>query len=122
MKALSIQQPYADLIAKGIKTIECRDWKTSYRGRILICSTKKTFEDYLVGHAICIATLVDIVEMSSKHYKDAGISKLFTYAWQLINPQKIKPFPVKGQLGLFEFPINLNEAVILPAEFDSILV
>ena len=35
-KALSIKQPWASLIAHGIKDIENRAWKTNYRGKILI--------------------------------------------------------------------------------------
>jgi hypothetical protein len=36
MKALSIKQPYASLIAHGIKNIENRNWRTHFRGRIYI--------------------------------------------------------------------------------------
>ncbi|MBF7090472.1 ASCH domain-containing protein [Flavobacterium sp. ALJ2] len=36
MKALSIKQPWASLIAHGIKEIENRTWKTHFRGRIYI--------------------------------------------------------------------------------------
>ena len=36
MKALSIKQPWASLIAHGIKNIENRTWKTKFRGRIFI--------------------------------------------------------------------------------------
>lgn len=36
MKALSIKQPYASLIAHGIKNIENRTWRTHFRGRIYI--------------------------------------------------------------------------------------
>ena len=36
MKALSIKQPWASLIAQGIKDIENRTWKTNFRGRIYI--------------------------------------------------------------------------------------
>ena len=36
MKALSLTEPYATLIRKGIKTIETRSWKTSYRGKLYI--------------------------------------------------------------------------------------
>lgn len=40
MKAISIKQPWAYLIASGIKDIENRTWKTSYRGKVLIhCSS-----------------------------------------------------------------------------------
>ncbi|RKT01075.1 ASCH domain-containing protein [Chryseobacterium defluvii] len=38
-KALSIKQPWASLIALGIKDIENRTWKTNFRGRIYIHSS-----------------------------------------------------------------------------------
>lgn len=36
MKALTIRQPWASLIAHGVKTIETRSWRTHYRGPIAI--------------------------------------------------------------------------------------
>ncbi len=36
MKTLSIKQPWASLIAHGIKDIENRTWKTNHRGKIYI--------------------------------------------------------------------------------------
>lgn len=36
MKALSIRQPWAWLIANGYKDIENRSWRTNYRGPVLI--------------------------------------------------------------------------------------
>lgn len=41
MKALSIKQPWASLIAHGIKDIENRTWKTNFRGRIYIHASAK---------------------------------------------------------------------------------
>lgn len=41
MKALSIKQPYAALIALGLKDVENRTWPTHYRGRILIHASLK---------------------------------------------------------------------------------
>jgi hypothetical protein len=41
MKALSIKQPWASLIAHGIKDIENRTWKTYFRGRIYIHASAK---------------------------------------------------------------------------------
>jgi hypothetical protein len=35
-KTLSVKQPYAACICAGVKTVENRTWKTSYRGRLLI--------------------------------------------------------------------------------------
>lgn len=41
MKALSIKQPWASLIAHGIKNVENRTWKTKFRGRIYIHASAK---------------------------------------------------------------------------------
>jgi hypothetical protein len=41
MKALSIKQPWASLIAHGIKDIENRTWKTNFRGKIYIHASAK---------------------------------------------------------------------------------
>lgn len=46
MKALTLWQPWATLVAIGAKRIETRSWKTSYRGRLAIHAAKKfRFED-----------------------------------------------------------------------------
>jgi hypothetical protein len=36
MKALSVRQPWADLVARGAKAVETRSWRTSYRGALAI--------------------------------------------------------------------------------------
>ncbi len=41
MKALSLHQPWASLIAEGMKTIETRPWATKYRGPLAIHAVKK---------------------------------------------------------------------------------
>lgn len=40
MRALTIRQPWAQLIALGVKTIETRSWATKYRGPVLIHAGK----------------------------------------------------------------------------------
>lgn len=48
-KAISIQQPWAYLICKGIKDIENRTWKTSFRGRVYIhVGVKSAKEPYMI--------------------------------------------------------------------------
>lgn len=56
MKAISIKQPYAYLIASGKKTIETRTWKTDYRGPLLICASKSIHKGYLVFECEGIVT------------------------------------------------------------------
>lgn len=51
MKGISLTQPWASLIALGAKTIETRDWGTTYRGPLAIHAAKCTadfLEEYLV--------------------------------------------------------------------------
>ena len=38
LMALSIRQPYAQLVAGGTKTVEVRSWRTDYRGELLVCA------------------------------------------------------------------------------------
>jgi hypothetical protein len=52
MKALSFKDPWGWLIAKGIKPVDNRSWKTSFRGRIYI-QVSKTF-DYAGFNYICV--------------------------------------------------------------------
>ncbi|KXG09931.1 hypothetical protein AT864_01491 [Anoxybacillus sp. P3H1B] len=40
MKAITIKQPWATLIALGEKKFETRSWKTNYRGKIAIHAGK----------------------------------------------------------------------------------
>lgn len=41
MKALTVWQPWASLVALGVKTIETRSWSTSYRGPLAIHAAKR---------------------------------------------------------------------------------
>lgn len=54
MKALSVWQPHAILLATGARIIETRSWPTNYRGEIMIHAAKKMDEDraYECQHAI----------------------------------------------------------------------
>ncbi len=40
IKALSLRQPYAELVVIGKKSIELRTWSTKYRGEFLIHAAK----------------------------------------------------------------------------------
>lgn len=40
MKAITLKQPWATLIAEGLKEYEFRSWKINYRGEILIHAGK----------------------------------------------------------------------------------
>lgn len=49
VKALTLHQPWASLIALGVKTIETRSWKTDYRGPLVIHAAGRRPTEPVVG-------------------------------------------------------------------------
>ncbi len=109
MKALSVKQPWANMIASGEKTIETRTWMTSYRGPLLIVSSR-TPRIEPAGCAVAVAILTDCRPMTRKDereaccrvYKDAK-------AWVLEEVRRIRPVPVKGSLGVFDCSLAIDD-------------
>ena len=101
-KAISLKQPWANLIASGKKTIETRKWKTPYRGDVVICSSKSP-DIAPAGCALCIVELYSVEPMKKEHEAKACIKVyLGAYGWFLRNMRLIvPPVPVKGELGVF---------------------
>ena len=52
MRALTLHQPWAWLVALGVKTIETRSWSTSYRGPLAIHAGAATVHS---GHFLLLA-------------------------------------------------------------------
>ena len=106
MKALTIRQPWADLILAGVKTREYRSWRVDYRGPLLIHAAKRKepFADVPRstprGGFVGVVDLVNIIVI-----EDADPSK--RYAWVLVNPRRIPFVAAKGRLGLFDPPEEL---------------
>jgi hypothetical protein len=106
-KAISLKQPWANLVASGKKIIETRKWSTNYRGDLIICSSQKP-KTYPAGYALCIVELYDVKPMTVKDEKKACI-KIYpkAHSWFLRNLRPIKPIiPVKGQLGIFDLKLK----------------
>ncbi len=122
--ALSIKQPWAWAIAYGFKTIETRTWGTPYRGELLIVSSlrpdaemlkwflgqpgiaEKAGGQMVYGKAIAIADLVNCEPMIEAD-EDAALCDVYprAYSWFLENVRRIEPFPVKGQLMLYDVEV-----------------
>ena|ERR1041384_2385961 len=112
MKALSIKQPRANLIASGQKTIETRVWATPYRGELLLVSSKSPKIEP-AGCAIAVAELIDCRPMA-KTDEEAAKCDIYpnAMAWVLQNIRAIEPFQVKGQLGLYD--VDISPEALLP--------
>lgn len=70
MKALSLHQPWASLVALGVKNIETRSWATSYRGPLAIHAAKRKPDEGTgltvpspipLGAVVATCVLVDVV-------------------------------------------------------------
>ena len=124
MKALSLKQPFAELLATGKKTIELRFWNTHFRGRFLIhasgnidfdsCSELKIDPKGLARGAIIGGAVLFDVKMypgAKEFYKDSSkhlaTSKYFNkdkkqYGFIIKDPVKFaKPIAMPGKLGFF---------------------
>lgn len=125
MKAITIKQPWASLVVYGLKDIENRNWKTSYRGRVLIHAGMKSdnfwdspvcdkvdnflreiskngtdWSNYPHGAIIGSVEIVDCVQNHSSVWAEKGV-----WNWVLANPVLFeKPIEnVKGKLSFWEF-------------------
>lgn len=110
MKALTVRQPWASLIAAGIKDVENRSWRTSYRGPLLIhAGLGVDVDDLLVwreelpeplpkGSVVARVELLDCVQDSTSPWALPG-----QWHWLLANPEPMTAgAPVKGQQGLWD--------------------
>ena len=131
MKAITIKQPGASLIAAGLKDIENRSWKTNYRGRVLIHAAaapvkeglaalnnkqlfelmnrenwETEFENLPNGAIVGSVEIVDCVQNHPSKWAQEGF-----WHWVLANPVLFpKPITgVKGKLSFWEYEGDLPQ-------------
>ncbi|MBI4163495.1 MAG: ASCH domain-containing protein [Candidatus Aenigmarchaeota archaeon] len=135
MKALSLRQPYVELILQGKKTMESRPWNTKFRGEFLIHTAMAISEPAcrrfgfdpktmdrgrIVGKAVLVdvkeyTTDEDYLKDSDKHLgskqglEEFGWIGKKKYGFVLENVKRVKPIEVKGQLGFFEVDIKIKD-------------
>lgn len=134
MKAISLWQPWASLMAAGLKTIETRDWSTRYRGPLAIHAAKRPLTvgehklihrwvgmkllslDWLTmrlpfGAIVAVVQLVRCelagtfrVDRFNEAFGDFAAGR---WAWitRDLRPL-VQPVPWRGAQGLFEVPDN----------------
>ena len=136
MKAISLWQPWASLMAYRFKTIETRHWPTSYRGPLIIHAAKRKMDiihdeavrnfesvnvDWLdglpFGYLLCLVTLIDVSEIRNpdlyKYDYDSteiahGDFSLGRYAWVTNFVKRFEnPIPFRGSQGFFNVPQDI---------------
>ena len=150
MKAISIRQPFADLICSGVKDIENRSWKPKEMNKRLLIHAgssrhKLKNEDLMplcwylpienaqamgnlfdLGSAptsavVGVATLVDCEEQSDSPWSEEGPGN--EYKW-VFNDARFFVEPIegiKGKLNIFDIPeIDENNLPPLADHFDMV--
>lgn len=134
--AIALHQPYAGLVRLGIKELETRMMRCSYRGTVLICATttyvtvtsiqqrtkhvpaRVTTEQYnaavyLTGCMVALAELVDCRlltkadEQRACFWSDNDAGR--RYAWELKDIRPVIPHKVRCMPGWFPVQRSLVE-------------
>lgn len=124
MKVLTLKQPWATLVAEGLKKYEFRTWKTNYRGELYIHAGKRIDKEameklkklnleYPTSQIIAKVTISDCIQLTNELNKkiineDPLIYGSKTdrtgYAWKIGNVEKINDENhINGKLGLWNY-------------------
>lgn len=113
MKAISIRQPFALFVVKGLKPVENRNWESSYRGPLLIHAAK-TFDDdglqwvrehfpeiklpnvFVLGCILGQVDMVDCVESYQSPWFTGRYGHVYEHPIEFLDP-----IPYRGMSGLF---------------------
>ena len=138
-RALTVKQPYADLLtcvvyrdqhgnSYAAKTIEVRTRNTNYRGDLLICSSAKPvlpYDQHLCGVTCGFVELYDVKrveDFTEEDWKATCIpeserTRFKTgFGWLMRNPRRVVEMPVKGQLGFYNVIVPKGDITEYPQE------
>lgn len=131
MKALTLRQPWASLVAWGFKGIETRSWQTRHRGPLAIHAAKG-FRDFRLteplvdclrqipgysslralprGVVLATCTLAVVLPIEDRPLVIAGLEQAFgdyspgRFAWFLDDVVRLpEPIAARGRLGLWKW-------------------
>jgi hypothetical protein len=129
MKAINIDQPWAELIIQGRKTIELRTKRSNHRGPLAIRATKTVLtsacdkfdldpEGLITGAIVGVVDLVEVIKfdqnswqaLRDRHLNEAFAPGRWHYGWRLENPKRLKePIYYRGIPGMFNLPEEIAE-------------
>lgn len=109
MRALSVREPWATLIAQGKKTVELRSRRTRAIGeRITICSTATRSGP---GVTMCEATIAACRPATDADAAASCVEHVPAgwWAWKLEDVRPVEHRPVRGALGFWPLSRGLAE-------------
>jgi hypothetical protein len=135
--AISIRQPWAELILEGRKRIEIRTWSDAYRGPLWLHVGQRPNEDaaeyfglknLFTGGFVGRVTLIDVVPLNEERWERwrsqhcvPGPPPPLAFAWMLGDTRRIaQPVAAPGRLRLFTVDPateeRLRAALLEPSE------
>lgn len=117
MKALTLIEPWAALIAHGLKSYETRSWQTGYRGLIAIHAGKTKDEAYIESLLVALAN-GEIDTRVANAIRDMHCGEVVALAWlaDCRPTREIKPDWSWGEQG----PEERNPRWTMPMADGSI--
>ena len=134
-KALSVKQPFADLLTRVVfwdesgeyhaeKTIEVRSRNTNYRGDLLVCASAKPELPGRMSGVICgFVELYDVKPIEQFTPEDWAATCIPEkdrprngYGWMMRNPRRVVEMPIKGQLGVYNLIVPKGDITEYPRE------
>ena len=112
--ALSIRQPWCHHILHDGKDIENRNWRTTYRGPVLIHAGQRgdgDRQDYIELPRGGIVGIVDIVDCVDDHPSRWFVGK---YGFVLKDATPLELIPCNGRLGFFRPDIDMKALKVIP--------
>lgn len=132
-KALTVKQPYADLLTcvafrdesgeyHAEKTIEVRTRNINYRGDLLICSSAKPVIPGRESGVTCgfveLYGVKPVEEFTPEDWAATCIPENERprkgFGWLMRNPRRVVEMPVKGQLGLYNIIVPKGDITEYP--------
>jgi hypothetical protein len=140
IKALSVRQPWANLIIEGRKTMDLRTWSTTHRGPLAIYASLEVEKEACKLHGVDVKTLTtgavigmvdltDVLPLTKKSYDESQKKHLAgrnyregLYGWVVKNPRPLDPPQVaRGRLHLFDVTVADPETKESPVFSDNVV-
>ena len=140
-QALTVRQPWANLLVTGVKHIETRGWHTAVRGRVAVHAAKSPaylravapkMRSFTTGNEPlgCVVGSVDLVdcipleevkqkypELYTEQEIDLGDWRPGRYGFIMRSPiQYPRPLPAKGKLGWWKWDADEWRELIQSSE------
>jgi len=127
MKAITMRQPWAGMVACRLKTIETRTWRTKHRGLIAIHSSQRvdchwpTIEAYgydvpehlrMGGCVLAVADLVRCHRLRGCETAQTLCECTDKIGWWLERIVALpEPVPCTGARGVWELPADVHDRI-----------